>query len=141
MDRSHHLEKGLKSTAPGEPRMVQGMKRLSTTAHVHTAPWTSLISSRGRNLTLSGKRKPAVPGIVQCLCLVRALPSHFTKVICLRTCLMEISGRIVAILGHAVMSFLAPILSHCRLLNFAGCEHASGYKLYFYYCHCLQCTT
>jgi len=132
VDCSHHLEKGLKSMAPGEPRTIRGTRCLSAPAQVNTAPWTTLISSRARNLMFSGERKPTVPRIVHCSCKVRALPSHFTKVIWLRTCLVEISRRILAILGHAVISFFfSSILPHCCLLNFTGCEHASGYQLYF----------
>lgn len=41
---------------------------------------------------------------------VRALPSHFNKVMWLRICLMEISGRILAIQGHGAIPFFEPIL-------------------------------
>lgn len=127
MGCSHHLEKGLKSKAPGEPRVIWRLKQLRSTL-LHG----QLSFLRQQEMwCCQVKKKPAVPGIIQHSCRVRALPSHFSEVIWLRKGLMAISGTILAILEHAIISFFAPVLSHCCLLNFAGCEHASGYNLYF----------
>lgn len=50
-----------------------------------------------------------------------------------RTFLIEISGRILTVLGHKVLSFFPPVISQYYLLNYPGCEHASGYKLCFFW--------
>lgn len=71
---------------------------------VSTAPWTTLVSSGARNVTNRYSWKQTM------LIWVRALSMHFSKVMWFRICLMEISGRILAIQGHGVIPFFEPIL-------------------------------